>query len=150
MKRRPFFSVVPRTMQGWALAIGLCAVLAGLAVGHHAPGPGNHMSGLTYSAAGLLAGLFLAAWLLSIGYVYGDARERAMRPVPWVFLVILVPHLLGFLFYFVMRHPLASNCTHCGLMVPAGQRFCSWCGTAQTAFPANAPTGMGQQPTANP
>jgi predicted amidophosphoribosyltransferase len=37
--------------------------------------------------------------------------------------------LLGFLLYFVMRHPIAATCTQCGMTVSNHQRFCSWCGT---------------------
>ena len=32
-----------------------------------------------------------------------------MRPVLWVLVAALFPHLLGFLLYFVMRHPIAVD-----------------------------------------
>ena len=134
MNRRTFFTVVPKPMQIWAIIAVVCTVVAGFTVAvlnsdaHELP---RHIA--LYSAGGLLGGIFIATWLLCVGYVYADARDRAMRPVLWSLVVILFPHLLGFLLYFVMRQPLASYCAHCGLTVAQGQRFCSWCGTLQTS-----------------
>jgi hypothetical protein len=47
--------------------------------------------------------------------------------------------------YFVMRHPIAATCTHCGMTVSNHQRFCSWCATSQ--FPPSSTKGP---LTANP
>jgi hypothetical protein len=77
---------------------------------------------------GLLTGTLAAIWILCLGYVYADARRRAMPAVLWTLLAALVPNLLGFLFYFALRKPTASQCPQCGQMVETGQRFCSWCG----------------------
>ncbi len=77
---------------------------------------------------GLLAGSLAAIWLLCLGYVYADARRRAMPAVLWTLIALMVPNLLGFLFYFALRRPLASPCPKCGNAIAAEQRFCSWCG----------------------
>ena len=63
---------------------------------------------------GLLVGAFFAFWLLCLGYVYADARRRAMPAVLWVLLAIFIPNLLGFLLYFALRRPLGSPCPNCG------------------------------------
>jgi hypothetical protein len=133
MKSLQFLSIVPKPVQRWALVIAGCAVLIGSVVGYHAV---DHGAGLRRMAlagsAGLFAGILIATWLLCLGFVFADARRRAMRAVLWVLVAALFPHLLGFLLYFVMRQPIASTCTHCGQTLPQHQRFCSWCGNPQS------------------
>jgi hypothetical protein len=152
MNTRPFFQVVPKPVKLWARIIAICAVTIGFGVGVWST-VAHHASPWTiplYSAAGLFVGFLFATWLLGLGFVFADARRRAMRPVLWVLVCILFPHLLGFLLYFVMRQPLASPCGHCGQTVPSGQRFCSWCGALQTHSPsADAPPPFGQSPGAS-
>ncbi len=143
MKRPAFFSVVPKSIRLWALVTVGCAVLIGLVVGYQAAVPGAVLQTMSlYGAAALLMGGLIATWLLCVGYVFADARKRAMRPVPWVLVAILFPHLLGFLLYFVMRQPIASTCTSCGQSIPTHQQFCSWCGKPQT------PSASGSVPLA--
>ena len=132
MIHRPFLSVVPKAIQVWALVVVCAAVSIGLVVGLSTGDPGEHLRIMSlYGVAALFVGSLVAVWLLSVGFVFADARQRAMRPVAWVLVVILFPHLLGFLLYFVMRHPIAATCTHCGMTVPNYQPFCSWCGASQ-------------------
>ena len=136
MKRRPFLSVVPKAIQIWALGLVGCAVLISLAIVYETTGPGtpagNVLSTIAlYGGIALLFGSVMAVWLLGVGFVYADARQRAMRPVPWVLAVIFFPHLLGFLLYFVLRQPITSICIRCGMAISPYQRFCSWCGTTQ-------------------
>jgi hypothetical protein len=141
MKIRQFVNVVPKAIRTGAVMLVACGALTGLVLGFfwrsisHLPYDpiaimGKVVLGL---GVGLLLGSLVATWLLCLGYVYGDARRRAMRPVLWVLVAALFPHLLGFLLYFVMRQPIASTCTHCGQTVPLYQRFCSWCGNPQPA-----------------
>jgi len=85
----------------------------------------------TYASAGLFGGVVIAAWLLCLGFIFADARRRAMRPFLWVLVAALFPHLLGFLLYFVMRQPIASTCSHCARTMALNQPFCSWCGSPQ-------------------
>ena len=77
---------------------------------------------------GLLAGVVIAIWVLGLGYVYADARRRAMPPILWTLIAVFIPNLLGFLLYFALRRPIALPCPHCGQPTTAEQRFCSWCG----------------------
>jgi Phospholipase_D-nuclease N-terminal len=136
MKIRNFLSVVPQAVKRWALVIAGCVVLIGLAVGYHAAASQTANLGagvrtmFIFGGAGLF-GVVIATWLVCLGFVYGDARQRAMRPVLWVLVAALFPHLLGFLLYFVLRQPIALPCAHCGQTVPLNQRFCAWCGNPQ-------------------
>jgi hypothetical protein len=124
--KRAFLSVVPEPVKVWAWVVLGVVFLIGLTAGH------EFASTLIGGAAALVFGALLATWLLFVGFVFADAKQRGMRPLPWVLVAILFPHLLGFLIYFAMRQPLAYPCAHCGLGVPMGQRFCSWCGAAQS------------------
>jgi hypothetical protein len=140
MNIRRFLSVVPKAVRTWSLVIAGCGVLIGLGVGYHeAQGPGLRTMSI-YAGAGLFGGVVTAAWLLCLGFVFADARRRAMRPFLWVLVAALFPHLLGFLLYFVMRQPLASTCSHCGQTMTLSQPFCAWCGNPVSGS-GNPPSG---------
>ena len=131
MRLRGFLSIVPKAVQLWASVLVGCALLIGLGVGYKTADQGDVLRTMSvYGSAALVLGVVLAIWLLCLGFVFADARRRAMRSVLWVLVAALFPHLLGFLLYFVMRQPIASACAHCGQTVPLHQRFCSWCGTS--------------------
>jgi len=97
---------------------------------------------------GLAMGLFMAAWLLCVGYVYADAKRRGMRPALWALIAALFPHLFGFLLYFALRQPMTPRCPKCGQPVTLDQRFCSWCGAAAPVVGATetGPSGVGSVP----
>ena len=134
MKVRRFLSIVPKTVQLWASVLVGCALLIGLVVGYKTSDLGAVLPTMSaYGSAALVLGVVLAIWLLCLGFVFADARRRDMRSVLWVLVAALFPHLLGFLLYFVMRHPIAATCTQCGMTVSNHQRFCSWCGTSLAA-----------------
>jgi RNA polymerase subunit RPABC4/transcription elongation factor Spt4 len=76
----------------------------------------------------LIVPLYLAAWTLLVGYVYGDARRRGMRHVMWTLLAIFVPNGIGIILYFILRDPLPSYCSKCGAVMPHGYAFCPRCG----------------------
>jgi len=135
---RRFFGIVPKILQRWALVVVGCALLIGLVGGYKAADQGAVLPTMSaYGSAALVFGTVLAFWLLCLGFVFADARRRAMRPVAWVLVAGLFPHLLGFLLYFVLRQPIASTCTQCGKTIPLHQPFCPWCG-ASLAGPNSA------------
>jgi hypothetical protein len=156
MKFRQVLSVVPRGMRIAALCVVSLGVLIGPIAGliegvvtrrgHPSAMPPGCLAAVGLGG-GLVLGGFVATWLLCLGFVYGDARRRAMPAVPWMLLALFVPNLLGFLFYFVMRRPIGSPCPQCGQPMVAEQRFCSWCGYAR---PSSSPTTgySGLNPTA--
>lgn len=134
MKIRELLHVIPQRVRIVALVLGCCVVLTGWVVAGWASahGDGSHAVSL-YRVAALVLGVAVAVWVLGVAYVYADAHRRAMRPVLCVLLVILFPHLLGFLLYFVMRQPIATTCPQCGMPVTPDQRFCSNCGQLRNA-----------------
>jgi hypothetical protein len=132
MNIRNFLNIVPQPVKRWALVIGCCVVLIGLVVGYHAAEQGAALRTMAIDGgAALFGGAAIAIWLVCLGFVFADARQRAMRPVLWVLVAALFPHLLGFLLYFVLRQPIASPCAHCGQIIPLNQQFCAWCGNPQ-------------------
>jgi hypothetical protein len=156
MRIRNALSIVPKPITLCATTILICAPLIGSIAGwihgraymaaRHSGGLGlyrlqqHHVTDLPAISSfigfvgALVVGALFAAWLLGLGYVYADARRRAMPAVPWTLVAIFVPNLLGFLLYFVLRRPIASPCPQCGQAITAGQRFCPSCGyRAQTA-----------------
>ena len=74
--------------------------------------------------------LFFAVYVLLVGYVYGDAKQRGMKYVMWTLLAIFTPNAIGIILYFILREPLLQGCPNCGTMVSQGSAFCSKCGTA--------------------
>jgi RsiW-degrading membrane proteinase PrsW (M82 family) len=135
---RRFFSIVPKAVQRGASVAAGCTLLIGLVAGYKTADQGDMLRTMSVdTAAALVTGVAVATWLLCLGFVFADARRRAMRPVLWVLVAALFPHLLGFLLYFVMRQPIPSTCTHCGGTIPQHQRFCSWCGAPQPSSPSS-------------
>ncbi len=132
MSLRRFFSIVPEPIKLWAWIIAGCTLLIGLVAGYKTANQGEVLRTVSVdAAAALVTGVAIAIWLLCLGFVFADARRRAMRPVLWVLVAALFPHLLGFLLYFVLRQPIPSTCSRCGGTVPLDQRFCSRCGAPQ-------------------
>lgn len=139
MKSNQFWNTVPRPVRTAALATIGIAVLLGLTVGGVQAWSGNQfvaLGSLLGACVGLSTGSLLALFILCLGYVYADARRRAMPPVLWTLLAALVPNLLGFLFYFALRKPIVSACPQCGQGMEAGQRFCASCGFGKLVTPA--------------
>ena len=79
-----------------------------------------------------LIALFVAAWVLFIGYVNVDAGRRGMSRLLWTLVVIFVPNALGFVLYFLMRHPLLVECPACGSRNGPGMPYCPQCGRQLT------------------
>ncbi len=105
-----FMDVVPKGVKTSAVVVmgllpvvgavvGYCVAWSNHGTGWFSPAPGAAMG----VGVGLVLGALLAAWTLCLGYVYADAKRRAMRPVLWALIAALFPHLFGFLLYFALR-----------------------------------------------
>jgi MFS family permease len=149
-----FMDLVPKGVKV-AAVVWMCAIVVlGTVAGGMFPHWGNGWqmpvvaSAAVGALGGLAMGLFMAAWLLCVGYVYADAKRRGMRPVLWTLIAALFPHLFGFLLYFALRQPMTPRCPKCGQPVTLDQRFCSWCGAAAPAVGATetGPSGVGSVP----
>jgi hypothetical protein len=138
MKFRQWLSVVPKSVRTAAPIIVICAVLIGVVTGlFSGTGAGrisadsvspHALGSLAGLGMGLLVGVVMAVWVICLGYVYGDARRRAMPPILSTLMAAFIPNLLGFLIYFVIRRPIALPCAQCGQAMRADHPFCSWCG----------------------
>ena len=152
MKLQQFLSVVPNGFKKAAPILLCFIVLGGLFAGYHQH---RHPSGVGSSslggsvgglAIGLGAGLFIAAWVICLGFVYGDAHRRAMPPILSTLMAAFVPNLLGFLIYFVIRRPIALPCSQCGKPMRADHPFCSWCGYQENQGGNQGPQSTGNLP----
>jgi hypothetical protein len=78
----------------------------------------------------LLGVVPIALWVLLVGYVYGDARRRAMHGLLWTLLAIFIPSGIGIILYFILREPIAVPCPSCGTPARKGHAYCAGCGGA--------------------
>jgi hypothetical protein len=76
----------------------------------------------------VLFGLLEAAYVLLAGYVYGDAGRRGMNAIAWTIIAVVIPNLIGFLLYFVLRKAILFPCPQCSQGVAPRAAFCSACG----------------------
>lgn len=151
MKTNSFWNLVPKGVKVAAGIVFACVFISGPIISAYQ----GYVGGLSNSdgippivfvlavgSGSLLVGALLGLWLLCVGYVYADARRRAMPAALWVLIAIFVPNLLGFLLYFAIRRPLGSPCSNCGQPIVAEQRFCSWCGSQRFAPPPPVASGL--------
>lgn len=147
MKVTTRLNVVPGPVRVLALVVLGCAAVAGSLAGHFGSWSDFRNGAGEGLLVGLGAGAFCACWVLALGFVYGDANRRAMPAALWTLAAALIPNLLGFLLYFVLRRPIAQPCKRCSRPVTADQRFCSSCGEPEPT--ANTASGYpGMNPTA--
>jgi RNA polymerase subunit RPABC4/transcription elongation factor Spt4/putative effector of murein hydrolase LrgA (UPF0299 family) len=125
MMPAPRRSVIPAT--AWliagivfALLFLLCSVI--LLRENEAPVPVRIL-------APILLPLLVAAYIVAVGYVYGDSRRRGMRHVMWTLLAIFIPNGVGLILYFILRDPMPVYCSRCGHPMNSGFAFCPGCGS---------------------
>ena len=88
------------------------------------------ISSLALAGVVTLVSLFLATWLLMVGYVNKDAKRRGMHSSLWTLLVIILSpayFAIGFIIYFLVREPLPYNCPKCEALVGPRFNFCPNC-----------------------
>ena len=120
---RTELSVIPEF--GWflAFALGICGVIAVFFAAAHDRGVPRPMIPVLI----LLCGIFIVCWVLLLSYVNRDAARRGMSPTLWTLISLLVPNLIGFILYFMLRKPLPKECPGCGFTVNDSFRFCPRC-----------------------
>ena len=110
----------------WALA-GIAFVAAqwffNIPLAHHSDAPPAWARALL----GLVAGIGAGCFLLLIGYINRDAKRRAMSPLLWTIVAIIIPNALGIILYFILRQPRSSACPQCGNAIQTGFNFCPRC-----------------------
>jgi hypothetical protein len=80
-----------------------------------------------------IGAVFLAVFVLLVGYVYGDARRRGMNEVLWTLLAIFIPSAVGIILYVSLRDPIPVPCPSCGTPARKGYAYCASCGAAVRA-----------------
>ena len=80
--------------------------------------------------AGVIGPLMLAAVVLLIGYINGDAKRRGMNSTLWTFLAFIVPNAIGIILYFILREPLLRPCPSCGALARPRFAYCPKCGAS--------------------
>jgi len=75
----------------------------------------------------VVAPLVVGAYVLLIGYIYGDSKRRLMRSWLWVLLAIFIPNAIGIILYFILRDPLPFYCSNCGVSAKSTFTFCPNC-----------------------
>jgi Double zinc ribbon len=78
----------------------------------------------------VLCGAIGFVYVLLVGFIFGDAKQRGMRHVMWTLLAIFLPDAIGIILYFILRDPQPTVCPGCGAKVPAKFTFCPTCGTS--------------------
>ena len=134
------FALVPEGAR-WTAALVCLAVTR--PHGRHLPGARVRGEGRTallvlspFFLLSLVGVAFLGAYVLLVGYVFGDARRRRMNYVLWTLLAIFIPNAIGIILYFILRDPIPVPCPACGTPARKGHAFCAGCGAAvRTACP---------------
>jgi len=127
------WAVVPAGARWTAALVGLAvtAVMTSLVL---IPAFARHGKGLVLAmplfSLALVGAACAAAYVLLIGYVWGDAKRRAMNHVLWLLLAIFIPNAIGIILYFILRDPVAVPCPSCGTPAMKGHAYCASCGAA--------------------
>lgn len=156
MSAKPRFSeefrIIPTPMKVIAavvpvLAVAIILVFAFLAAGSYASGAGARVgiASVILLVAPILFSVLVVTWVLLVGYVYADAGRRGMSRLAWILIVIFVPNALGFILYFVLRHPIPSQCPGCGHPLEGEVAYCPKCGrqTGDACPNCKHPVGLG-------
>lgn len=146
-RERWMFREEIRILPKWL--VGTCAVLIALAIvigvavnvdgiktgGPIFPGDESLRSEpllSTFSLIGVivLVGIFLSIFILTLGYVYRDAKRRGMNGALWTLLVLILAPMylfIGLVIYLLIREPLPYTCPQCSATVSARFNFCPNC-----------------------
>jgi hypothetical protein len=81
----------------------------------------------------ILTATVMFGYCILIAYIYGDAKRRGMRYIPWTILAALAPSAIGIILYFILREPMPVHCTKCGSAMNPGFAFCPRCGSTMSA-----------------
>jgi Double zinc ribbon/Phospholipase_D-nuclease N-terminal len=77
---------------------------------------------------GVIVPAIFSFLILMIGYVNRDAGRRGMSRTLWTLVVIFVPNAIGFILYFLLRHPIRTLCPKCSTAVDPRTNYCPACG----------------------
>jgi Double zinc ribbon len=138
--------IIPRWLIWTCVALWLIALVIGISVNvynmqhnsqhqnYFPPDPEwlSHQVAACFALAGVITvvAFFFACFLFMLGYVYKDAQRRAMHPVLWTLLVLILSPaygIIGLIIYLLVREPLPFPCPQCATAVSARYNFCPNC-----------------------
>ena len=115
--------VIPTT--AWVIAVVVAIIIGLIAIAAVAGRGAEPIEAILIAP---FVAIVLGAYILLVGYVYGDAKRRGMRYVLWTWLAILIPNAIGIILYFILRDPMPVYCSKCGNPNNPKHAFCSKCG----------------------
>lgn len=129
---RDEFRIIPTWVKGLCIVLWLIALAIGVTVVNVDPDsrfPELHdnVAASVLAIIGIItaAGIFLAAGILTLGYVNRDAKRRGMNSALWTWFVLLMlptsVGIIGLIIYLLVREPLPYPCPRCA--TPVGPRF---------------------------
>jgi hypothetical protein len=131
------FRIVPTWLKVLCVVLYLIAIAVTILVVHYEPDARmndlkDDVATATVAAIGAVTAvsIFVAAFILMLGYVNRDAKRRGMNSALWTLLVLLLSSgsgLLGFIIYFLIRDPLPYPCPRCSQPVGPRFNFCPNC-----------------------
>jgi hypothetical protein len=124
-------AIIPRTAKVAAALLTIGMVVLVMFLTHLPPKQGEAvLPAAAKVLLPLLSGAVVLIYVLLVGFVYGDAKQRGMRYVMWTLLAIFLPDAIGIILYFILRDRLPTTCPHCSTKVMAKFAFCPNCGTS--------------------
>jgi hypothetical protein len=124
-------AIIPRTAKILAALLTIGMFVLTLCLTHLPPKPGEAVLPTAAKVIlPILCGALVFVYVMLVGFVYGDAKQRGMRYVMWTLLAVLIPDAIGIILYFILRDKLPTTCPHCSAKVLAKFAFCPNCGTS--------------------
>ncbi len=84
-----------------------------------------------------------ALYILMVGYISRDTRQRNMRARLWIVVCLVLPGGIGAVLYFLLRQPLIMLCPSCGTHVQTEYHFCPHCAYQVSASCSRCFSSMG-------
>ena len=114
---------------GWAWALAVLVYLGVQAVFHVLAWPNErNPPALPFRVLfPLFIGVIPAFYIRLVGYVNSDAGRRGMKRALWTLIVTFTPNAIGFIIYFLLRHPVPMDCPRCGTRVDVRANYCPKC-----------------------
>jgi hypothetical protein len=134
--------ILPKWLVWTCVALYILALIIGIAVNLHNMNtsdpifPDDSLRGQPFLSCLGLAGvitviaIFLSIFILTMGYVYRDAKRRGMNAGLWTLLVLILSPaylFIGLIIYLLVREPLPYSCPQCSATVSARFNFCPSC-----------------------
>jgi len=134
--------ILPKWLVWTCVVKTTLAVIIGVALnlhGFHTGGPifpdeslrnDPPLSTLALIGVILVAAFILSVLILTLGYVYRDAKRRGMNGALWMLLVLILSPaylFIGLIIYLLIREPLPFSCPQCAATISARFNFCPNC-----------------------